>query len=158
MGKQRQRKILSCLPCRKLKVSCDRRQPCSRCGWRQSPGECIYRTFSRESLDHEKEDFWWIGRHSTCTSNAGFATQFPTADMSVVRNDLPALARLDVPYPEMPRSDPKTLDDGKFLDLRKVPRPLWRSTNQCQTHWKPLLQKVPVEPRPQLSTFPASCN
>lgn len=158
MGKQRKRKLLSCLPCRKLKVSCDRRQPCSRCGWRQRPGECIYRPFSRENLDQENEGVWWIGKQPTCTSYARLATQLPPADTSVTHIDLHALPLLGVPCHEGPRSDPKTLDDGTFLHSGKPPRPLWSSTNQCQTHWMSLLQKVIVEAGPRASAFPASCN
>jgi hypothetical protein len=50
MGKQRQRKLLSCVPCRQLKVSYVRSRPCSLCVWRQRAGECVYRIFSRDKF------------------------------------------------------------------------------------------------------------
>lgn len=145
MGKQRQRKLLSCLPCRQLKASCDRKKPCSRCGWRQRPGDCVYRTFSWETPeDYSNDGCWWVGKHLERTSNTGLTPQFPPVDTSVTLSELHELASAPfyVSGSEKPRGGTEMLGEGGFLHKARTPRPLWSSTNRCQTHWKSLLQRV----------------
>lgn len=40
--RRRRRQILSCLPCRRLKVKCDRKLPCSHCVWSERATSCVY--------------------------------------------------------------------------------------------------------------------
>lgn len=160
MARQRQRKLLSCLPCRHLKVSCDRRQPCSRCVWRHRAGECVYRAFYRDKFGYEDEGLWREEKHSFFISDAGLAYQFHSADMGVNRNNQPAKTQVRLPEPENPQSSSRMSDDGKCLYSRKDSRPVWSFTNRCRTHWEPLLQKVPVQavPHTQPSASTRSYN
>jgi hypothetical protein len=41
----RRRRTKSCTSCRQLKVSCDRKKPCSRCVWSRRATECTYCEF-----------------------------------------------------------------------------------------------------------------
>ena len=145
MGKQRQRKLLSCLPCRQLKASCDRKKPCSRCGWRRKPGDCVYRTFSWETPDnYGNNGCWWAEKNSEATPYTGLAAQFPPVDTRVTLDELhgSASGAFYVQGPEKPRDGRELLDECEFLHRRSTPRPLWSSSRRCQTHWKSLLQKV----------------
>lgn len=53
----RQRQTLSCIQCKALKVSCDRRLPCSRCKWRGKEEACSYVPYpsARNSPDQQGE-------------------------------------------------------------------------------------------------------
>lgn len=43
--RRRQRQTLSCLPCRRLKVKCDRGHPCRHCVWSDRAASCQYAPF-----------------------------------------------------------------------------------------------------------------
>lgn len=43
--RRRQRQTLSCLPCRRLKVKCDRGHPCRHCVWSDRAASCRYAPF-----------------------------------------------------------------------------------------------------------------
>jgi Fungal Zn(2)-Cys(6) binuclear cluster domain len=45
--RRRQRQTLSCLPCRRLKVKCDRGHPCRHCVWSDRAASCQYTAFPR---------------------------------------------------------------------------------------------------------------
>ncbi|KAL1968242.1 hypothetical protein VTN77DRAFT_2077 [Rasamsonia byssochlamydoides] len=49
--RRRQRQTLSCLPCRRLKVKCDRQQPCGHCIWSERAASCRYAPFPRNTVD-----------------------------------------------------------------------------------------------------------
>lgn len=45
--RRRQRQTLSCLPCRRLKVKCDRNHPCGHCVWSERASSCHYAAFPK---------------------------------------------------------------------------------------------------------------
>jgi hypothetical protein len=49
--RKRQRQTLSCLPCRRLKVKCDREQPCGHCVWSERAASCRYAAFPRSTAN-----------------------------------------------------------------------------------------------------------
>lgn len=51
--KRRRRTVVTCMPCRLLKVSCDRKAPCSRCVWRGKVAQCTYCEFPRKTTPNE---------------------------------------------------------------------------------------------------------
>ena len=63
-GASRQRRPLNCLECRTLKVSCDRKSPCSRCKWRGKAEACSYAPLHHtgsENLDQGEQRTWTNG-------------------------------------------------------------------------------------------------
>ena len=155
MGKERQRKLLSCVPCRQLKVSCDRRQPCTRCAWRQKPDGCFYRTYSRDKVGPESEGIRWVRAQSISTSGTGLPDQHHPAHASTDLDSQLVTTQTHLPKPEEPQRCPETRIEGNFVYSKKRSRPVWSSTKQCRTHWKPLLQRVPLPkfPYPRLLVY-----
>lgn len=150
--RRRQRQTLSCLPCRRLKVKCDRGRPCGHCIWSDRAASCRYAAFTRNT------------EHSS-----------PPADGSSGDDQLQALKAITPPairpkpkHPLLPKrpelqnvdsdghspsvSDPtssNTLDVSSrkeecvrsqynFNDLHVV----WRSKFRGATHWSSVLREV----------------
>lgn len=49
--RRRQRQTVSCLPCRRLKVKCDRGHPCRHCVWSDRAASCQYAAFPTAALN-----------------------------------------------------------------------------------------------------------
>lgn len=65
---QRRRRTLNCIQCRSLKVSCDRKLPCSRCEWRGKSHVCSYVEFPDQASQRDGESATGCGVTCPITS------------------------------------------------------------------------------------------
>lgn len=151
--RRRQRQTLSCLPCRRLKVKCDREHPCGHCVWSERASSCRYAAFpqtapnSRSSADRSSSDDRMTPVKRPRTLNRSPKPQPPLLPKALaLRNE------------SHTRSDSATLSNSAFSMSSDVsstkedslgdnssyynPHVVWKSKYRGASHWTTVARQV----------------
>ncbi|EED12390.1 C6 transcription factor, putative [Talaromyces stipitatus ATCC 10500] len=131
--RRRQRQTLSCLPCRRLKVKCDRGHPCRHCVWSDRAASCQYAPFptaQANSINSSDED------------QTGKSSLSPQAPIDRAK---PALL-LPKTEPDLFDSSPAaTTSSSKSEESVKSiydPYNSWNSKFRGSTHWLTVSRQI----------------
>lgn len=135
--RRRQRQTLSCLPCRRLKVKCDRGHPCRHCVWSDRAASCHYAPFPTTQSN---------GVTSSDEDQSGKSSQSPLAPTDKLK---PALI---LPKTESVASGFSGSSPATTTTSSKSEEPLkssvydpynsWNSKFRGSTHWVTVSRQV----------------
>jgi hypothetical protein len=151
--RRRQRQTLSCLPCRRLKVKCDREQPCGHCVWSERASSCRYAAFppattnSRSSTDRSSSDGW-----TTLVKGPKSPNRRSRAQPSLLPQTLAPhhgdqgtsdSATLSTPaYSKRSDASPMKEDSLEGTSPSFNPHAVWKSKYRSATHWVTVARQV----------------
>lgn len=136
---QRRRRTLNCIQCKTLKVSCDRKLPCSRCEWRGKSHVCSYDTQALYCADVTR----------TITSvlehdNSGHVdlSQCRGWEISTVVNSHPLLPQLTLDWRLAKTLTGMYKQLSSVLEFLNNPLEPPILVQRGQTHWQAVLDQV----------------
>ncbi|KAH8693972.1 fungal-specific transcription factor domain-containing protein [Talaromyces proteolyticus] len=118
-ARRRQRQTLSCLPCRRLKVKCDRNYPCGHCIWSERASSCRYAAFPGTS------------ETSAERASTGQLPPTPTYTTKQMSYILPK----SEPGPSTPSTNTDSLKSEEDYASFYNPHAVWTSKFRGPTHW-----------------------
>jgi len=121
--RRRQRQTLSCLPCRKLKVKCDRNHPCGHCVWSERASSCQYAAFPKAIPINGVKDPGQNSRTQSADATKPNTVLLPKTDSSSSTTSASG---------ESP---------GSFLQNCN-PQDIWNSKFRGPTHWLAVKRQV----------------
>ena len=133
--RRRQRQTLSCLPCRRLKVKCDRGHPCRHCVWSDRAANCQYAPFPA------------VQQNSVTSSDEDKNGKSNKSSLAAVGKSKPALIlpKTEPDYSVFSVSSPATTTTSKSDESSKAaadPYNSWSSKFRGSTHWVAVSRQV----------------
>ena len=139
--RRRQRQTLSCLPCRRLKVKCDRGHPCRHCVWSDRAASCHYAPFPTAQSSN--------GVTSSDEDQSGKSSQSPLAPIDKSKPAL-ILPKTESDVSVFSVSSPATTTtSSKSEESTKSvydPYNSWNSKFRGSTHWLTVSREVYIHP------------
>lgn len=133
--RRRQRQTLSCVPCRRLKVKCDRGHPCRHCVWSDRAASCQYAPFPTVQS---------TGVTSSDEDQGGKSSQSPQAPIDKSKPAL-LLPKTESDISVSVSSPATTTTSSKSEEsIRSVYDPYnsWNSKFRGSTHWLTVSRQV----------------
>lgn len=135
--RRRQRQTLSCLPCRRLKVKCDRSHPCRHCVWSDRAASCHYAPFPAAQPN---------GVTSSDEDQTGKSSESPQVPVDKTKPAL-LLPKTETDLSVFSASSPATTTTSSKSEesIKSVHDPYnsWNSKFRGSTHWLTVSRQVP---------------
>lgn len=147
--RRRQRQTLSCLPCRRLKVKCDRGHPCRHCLWSDRAATCQYAAFPNTKTNANTSPAGVGSSDEDQTSFSSVSTQTPPTSnkpqLSVLLPNIQPQHLVSYSASGTRSQEEKEDDDEEeeeSANLCSKVHPGWTSKVRGTTHWLSVSRQV----------------
>lgn len=141
--RRRQRQTLSCLPCRRLKVKCDRGHPCRHCVWSDRAASCHYAPFpaaqSSNGVTSSDED------QSGKSSQSSLAPTDKSKPALILPKTEPDVSVFSVSSPATTTTTTSSKSEESAKSVHD-PYNSWNSKFRGSTHWLTVSRQVYIHP------------